>query len=97
VNAERTIAYRRVLATLADLGPAKLHSSEQERIREAADALIFCGDLGSDDSAKVALLDAELLCDDLVESGRWQRGTAVQLAAAIRGCGPDLAVTLKAA
>ena len=41
MTSERTQAYGRIVKTLEDLGPAKLLASEQERIREAADTLIF--------------------------------------------------------
>ena len=41
MTSERTQAYGRVLRTLDDVGATKLHEPEQERIREAADTLIF--------------------------------------------------------
>ena len=45
MTSERTQAYGRVVKTLEDLGPAKLQPAEQDRIREAADNLIFAADL----------------------------------------------------
>ena len=42
----QTQAYRRVMHTLAELGPAKLLAGEQERIRLAADNLIFSANSG---------------------------------------------------
>ena len=47
---ERTQAYGRVVQTLDELGPTKLLPAEQARIRDAADNLIFAGDL--DEPAK---------------------------------------------
>src|SRR5438105_2840002 len=41
---ERAYAYRRVLHTLNELGPTKLLGPEQERIRAAADSLLFTHD-----------------------------------------------------
>ena len=97
MNSERTIAYRRVLQTLADLGPSKLQNAEQDRIRFAADSLIFSADLYSDDDARGALADTEQLCRALVESGRWEHVTAQRLADDVRCCGPTVEFELKAA
>lgn len=88
MSPERTGAYKRVMQTLQDLGPSKLWEDEQERVREAADTLIFSQDLLGDPAARVALDDAEQLCRDLVASGRWEQITAVRLADDIRACGP---------
>jgi hypothetical protein len=88
MSPERTSAYRRVMKTLQDLGPSKLWDSEQDRIREAADSLIFCGELDTDAAARESLADAERLCRDLVASGRWEPVTARQLAEDVRQCGP---------
>ena len=93
-DSERTHAYRRVIETLAELGPAKLQAAEQERIRYAADSLIFCADLFDDDAARDSLEDTELLCEVLVESGRWERVTADRLIEDLRACGPELPVDL---
>ena len=41
MTSERTQAYGRVVRTLQDVGPTKLHAAEQERVRDAADTLIF--------------------------------------------------------
>ena len=68
MTAERTQAYGRVVKTLEDIGPAKLQPAEQERIREAADTLIFAADL---DEARGALADVEALAEHLAGSGRW--------------------------
>jgi len=98
MSPERTQAYRRVLQTLAELGPSKLQTGEQERIRYAADSLIFCDDLSADQGAREALIDTQLLFDGLVDSGRWEQVTADRLADELRSCGPaGETVTLKAA
>ena len=55
MSTDRTQAYRRVLQTLEDLGPSKLQEGEQERIRFAADSLIFSSDLGQDAGARESL------------------------------------------
>jgi hypothetical protein len=93
---ERTQAYSRVLQTLEELGPSKLQPEEQERVRYAADSLIFCGDLLEDDATRDSLEDTELLCEVLVESGRWERVTADRLIADLRACGPVLPAELVA-
>jgi hypothetical protein len=97
MSPERTNAYRRVLQTLSELGPSKLQSAEQERIRYAADSLIFCADLLEDDATRDSLEDTELLFEVLVESGRWERITADRLIEDLRACGPELPVELQAA
>jgi hypothetical protein len=58
MTSERTKAYGRVVKTLEDVGPAKLLPTEQERIREAADVLIFAA--GADD-ARAAIEEVEAL------------------------------------
>lgn len=85
----RTQAYRRVIQTLTELGPSKLQPAEQDRIRIAADNLIFSRDLSRDVAAHEALEDIQRLCGALVESGRWMHATADRLAADVRGCGPE--------
>ena len=82
---ERTQAYGRVLRTLEDVGPTKLHDSEQERIREAADTLIFAATL---DEARAALEDIDALAENLALSGRWSHERASELAQDLLACGP---------
>ncbi len=94
MNPERAQAYRRVIETLAELGAAKLQPAEQERIRYTADNLILCADFFDDDSARDSLEDTELLCEVLVQSGRWERSTADRLIEDLRACGPELPVDL---
>jgi hypothetical protein len=83
---ERAQAYRRVLGTLSELGPAKLQPGEQEVIREAVDSLLFAHDL--DETAQAALADAGRLGRALVESGRWEPATAQRLVDDVSACGP---------
>jgi len=97
MSPERTNAYRRVLQTLGELGPSKLQHGEQDRIRYAADSLIFCADLSVDEAARESLDDSRLLLDTLVESGRWEQVTADRLAEDLRGCGPVPEIVLSAA
>ncbi|MCW3022452.1 MAG: hypothetical protein JWR30_1774 [Conexibacter sp.] len=94
---ERTNAYRRVLQTIAELGPSKLLADEQDRLRTAADSLLFSHDPATDPAARAALEDAERLCRTLVENGRWERVTAMRLADDVSQCGPPLMPELKAA
>jgi hypothetical protein len=97
MTSERTAAYRRVLETLSELGPAKLLGEEQDRIRYAADNLIFSSDLCEDEAALGALTDIEQLCGALVESGRWELVTATRLADDLAACGPSQVAVLSAA
>jgi hypothetical protein len=89
MSPQRAHAYRRVIQTVKDLGPSKLLDGEQERIRSAADSLIFSSDLVEDAAAQEALEDVERLCRALVESGRWEQVTAGRLAADLLACGPE--------
>jgi hypothetical protein len=97
MNPNRTRAYRRVMTTLAELGPSKLLSAEQDRIRLAADNLVFSSDLGEDIAAQEALEDTSRLCRALIECGRWEQITAARLASDLRACGPDPQPELRAA
>jgi hypothetical protein len=94
---ERTAAYRRVIHTIDELGPSKLLAAEQDRLRAAADALLFSQDPVTDVAAHEALEDAERLCRTLVENGRWEQVTAMRLADDVAHCGPALLPELQAA
>jgi hypothetical protein len=85
MTSDRTQAYGRVIKTLEDIGPAKLQPAEQDRIREAADTLIFA--VGIDD-ARTTLDDVDALVEHLVSSGRWTPERAEQLAVDLLACGP---------
>jgi hypothetical protein len=89
MNTERTQAYGRVVKTLDELGPAKLQPVEQERVRNAADTLIFAADL---DEARAALEDVDALAEHLVASDRWSSDRARELVEDILACGPVAAV-----
>ena len=85
MNSDRTQAYGRVVKTLEDLGPAKMLDTEQARIRDAADTLIFAS---SAEEAQAALADVEALTDHLAASGRWSEERAQQLRGDVTACGP---------
>ena len=94
---ERADAYRRVIQTLNELGPSKLVGSEQDRIRDAVDNLIFSRDLQQDATASEALKDVERLCCALEDTGRLKQTGATRLASDISKCGPPPPAELKAA
>src|SRR3712207_2921205 len=85
---ERSLAYGRVMKTLEDLGPAKLHDLERQRVRQAADTLLFAPP--EDPGAFDAIADIEHLVRFLTESGRWTPETAGRLADDVTACGPGL-------
>ena len=85
MTSERTQAYGRVIRTLEDVGPTKLHESEQERVRNAADTLIFASTL---EEAREVLEDIDTLAEHLVATGRWTEERASELAEDILACGP---------
>jgi hypothetical protein len=86
MNSDRTQAYGRIVKTLEDLGPAKLLATEQVRIRDAADTLIFASD--ADQDVVAAHEDVRALVEHLVESGRWTGERAAKLVDDIASCGP---------
>ena len=88
MNSERSQAYGRLMKTLADLGPAKLHDDEQELIRDAADTLLFTEGAG----AEKVLDRVDELAARLVDSGRLLEETADKLLSDLEGCGPAPAV-----
>ncbi len=94
---ERAHAYRQVIHTLQEVGPSKLLAGEQDRIRYAADNLIFGEDLLADAGVQEALADVERLCRGLVDSGRWERSAAMRLADCVACCGPSHEAELEAA
>ena len=85
MNSERTQAYGRIVRTLEDVGPTKLHDDEQQRIRDAADTLIFAATY---EEARATLAEVEALTEQLVESGRWSDERATELAHDLLACGP---------
>ena len=89
MNTERTQAYGRVVKTLEDLGPTKLQPAEQDRVREAADTLIFASGI---DETRAAMADVDALVEHLVASERWSDERARQLVDDLLACGPVTAV-----
>jgi hypothetical protein len=85
MTSDRTQAYGRVVKTLEDLGPAKLQPAEQDRVREAADNLIFAVDPAE---SRATLEDVEALAAHLVSSGRWTSERADELVFDLLACGP---------
>lgn len=88
MTSERAQAYGRVVKTVDDLSAAKLHPAEQDTIRGAADALLFCDDLHSDPHAEEALASVYELTDSLVESDRLTAEAAQKLLVDVEACGP---------
>lgn len=87
MTSERSLAYGRVMKTLADIGPSKLHADEQQLIREAADTLFF-----ADDSSGTETLDrVDELASSLVDSGRLLDETADALLRDLEDSGPAAA------
>ncbi|MGI8624275.1 MAG: hypothetical protein ACR2NB_12530 [Solirubrobacteraceae bacterium] len=91
MTSERSTAYGRVMRTLAELGPAKLHDAEAAIVRDAADTLLFAV-LPQDPAAIEAITLVERLMLDLVEVERWAPESAQRLADDVAACGPALAV-----
>ena len=92
MNSKRAQAYGRLMETLNDLRGAKLHSHEEETVREVADALFFCDDLDGDASAQEALSAFHELTDRLLESERITPEMVHRLTAQVEDCGPLVAV-----
>ena len=85
---ERAQAYGRVMKTLEDMGPAKLHDLERHRIRTAADVLLFS--TPNDPLGLDALTGVEQMVRHLVDSGRWSAQRANELSDDVAACGPAL-------
>jgi hypothetical protein len=93
MNSERAQAYGRVMKTIEDLGGAKLHADEQQIVRDAADALLFCEDLEADTSAEEALDAFHGLTEKLLDSDRISAETAGRITADVEACGPLAAIS----
>ena len=89
MNTERTQAYGRVVKTIEDLGPAKLQPAELERVREAADTMIFAAGV---EETRAVMEDVDALAEHLVASDRWSDERARQLVEDLLACGPVTAV-----
>jgi hypothetical protein len=90
---DRTQAYARVMRTLDDLGPTKLHDLEQDVIRDAADSLIFAASM-SEEEVRTALANVEALVGHLTGSGRWAPERAAELRDDLLACGPGAPVSV---
>jgi hypothetical protein len=88
MTSERSRAYTRVMKTVEDVGPAKLHELEQRRVRTAADTLLFAAP--GEYAAFRALDDVQHLMSRLVGSSRWTAERANSLVADLAACGPGL-------
>jgi hypothetical protein len=86
MTSDRSQAYGRVMKTLDDIGPAKLHDLERQRLRNAADVLLFAPP--NDPAGFDALTEIEHLTRFLAESERWTEESARQLADDVAACGP---------
>ena len=76
------------MATVNDTGLERLQPEERRLVREAADSLLFCEDLGLDDEARAGLALVGDLAGELVGSGRWGPERAEQMLRDIESCGP---------
>jgi hypothetical protein len=76
------------MRTIRENGPVALTADESALMREAADALLFCANLATDDEARDGLTRVGDLAGDLVGSGRWGPDRAEQLLRDIEACGP---------
>ena len=85
MNSDRTQAYGRIVRTIDDIGPTKLQPAEVDRIREAADTLIFAS---TADEIRPAIDDVRALTEHLVGVDRWTEERAEQLLRDLDSCGP---------
>ena len=88
MNSERSQSYGRVMDTMRAVGPTKLQHHEQELIRNAADAMLFCDDLEAAPAARDALEEVTAMLRNLVEIERWIAESADALLADLQACGP---------
>jgi hypothetical protein len=78
------------MQTLRSAGGAQLHAEEEQQLREAADALLFCDDIDAGPEAKLALDGGRELVRRLAATGRWTPDAADRLLEDLAGCGPVL-------
>ena len=90
MTSRRAQSYGRVMEALRSAGDGKLHPGEQDRIREAADTLLFCDDMDSGPEARFALDAVRDLTKRLARTGRWTPDAADRLLEDVAGCGPVL-------
>jgi hypothetical protein len=82
------------MKVVAAAGPTALEPAEQEILREAADAMLFCEDLALDDDARDALGRVSDLAGQLVGSERWDPELAESVMEDLEDCGPPQLVRL---
>jgi len=82
------------MKVIAATGEAALEPVEQEILREAADAMLFCEDIALDDDARDALARVSDLAGQLVGAGRWDPELAEQVLQDFEACGPPQLVRL---
>ena len=87
MTSERAQAYGRVMRHLDELGEAKLQQAEQDRLREAADTLLFCED-ATRPEVNAALEDVEVLVEALLEADRMTDERARRVLDDVSACGP---------
>ena len=87
VTSDRAQAYGRVVQLLDELGPTKFNAAERDRVRAAADTLLFAED-PRDEATVRALEDIEALAEHLTGSGRWTDERARRLLDDVTACGP---------
>jgi hypothetical protein len=75
-------------------GEAALEPSEQELLREAADAMFFCEDIALDDDARDSLARVSDLAGQLVGAERWDPELAEHVLQDLEACGPAQLVRL---
>lgn len=92
MTSERAQAYGRLMRRLRSADAAGLLPHEEDRIREAADALLFCSNDWSDEQTLEELGEAVRLVEGLAEEGRWQDAHAQLVLRELRACGPLAAV-----
>ena len=85
---ERAQAYGRLMDVVSTEGPEALEPAEQTSLREAADALFFCGDTALDDDAREALSRIGDLTGTLVGAERWDSARAERVLQDLESAGP---------
>lgn len=88
MTSRRAEAYGRVVRILNSPDGEQLRPDELQRIRDAADSLLFCADVELDSAARDAADEIADLAVELVESGRWDEDTAEELVSDVLACGP---------
>jgi hypothetical protein len=88
VTSRRAEAYGRIVRVLNGPDAHELRPEEVERIRLAADSLLFCEDMEQDSDARDAADEIADLAVELVESGRWDEDAAEALVSDVLACGP---------